>query len=107
MKAMRWSRRLDTPMIAVTALAFEEDRRAALPAGSFREGTLNLLLPTDSRVGPGAAVEPCATPAFVFTQIASGIDPRPAARFEIAHDLVEALNARRLCATGADPAEPC
>ena len=67
-----------------------------LPAGSFDEGDVNLLLPGDSRTGQ--MVPECKTPAVVRAST-TGVVPRsggPAGGFwSIADDIVARLNATR------------
>lgn len=63
-----------------------------VPAGSFKEGTLNLLLPGDSRTGEKIA--PCETPVFI--RATPGIyvgDEPPSFRWELPETTVTELNA--------------
>jgi hypothetical protein len=64
-----------------------------IPAGSYKEGVLNLIVPGDSRTGQPAT--PCAAPAFV--QI-TGLDNQSlktgTVRVPIAGELLAQLNAK-------------
>lgn len=69
-----------------------------LPAGSFHEGTVHLLLPEDGRYGE--PVPECGSPAYVrispyATVVVDGQEP-PAADVEIPVDILEQLNSARL-----------
>jgi hypothetical protein len=68
----------------------------SLPAGSFDEGDVNLLLPGDSR--SGQAVPSCKTPAVVrvsTTGVVTGRGGPAGGYWSIADDLVGGLNAAR------------
>ena len=65
----------------------------SLPAGSYREGTLNLLLPHDRRTG--TPVPSCATPAYVQAlPLVTDSATRPV-RVQIPDAAVTSLNAKR------------
>ena len=68
----------------------------ALPAGSFDEGTVNLLLPEDGRYGK--AVPECVTPAVVrgsATGVRAQLGGPEGADWPISDDLVALLNTAR------------
>ena len=63
-----------------------------LPGGSYRQGTLNLLLPPDSRTG--TPVPACATPAYVQAiPYVSGSSTKPVG-VQIPEATVASLNQR-------------
>jgi hypothetical protein len=64
-----------------------------IPAGSFKEGILNLMVPGDSRTGEPAM--PCTAPAFVqITGEDSQTFETTAVRVPIAEDVIAELNAK-------------
>jgi hypothetical protein len=64
-----------------------------LPAGSYREGTLNLLLPHDSRTG--TPVPSCATPAYVQAiPLVTDSTTKPV-RVQVPDATIASLNAKR------------
>jgi hypothetical protein len=66
-----------------------------LPARSYKEGTLNLLLPGDSRTG--TPVPKCATPATLraqATNYAGGT--APSVKIPVPDAVIAQLNARRV-----------
>jgi hypothetical protein len=69
------------------------DMGAEIPAGSFSEGTLNLLLPGDSRTGE--AVPECLAPAYVqATPTVYMGDVPPSIQYQIPAEVLTELNGR-------------
>ena len=71
------------------------DSSAGIPAGTFEEGTLLVLLPGDGRYGEATPL--CETPAAVRIEVIGddGMTPEQAVSWTIPEDLIATLNTGR------------